>query len=200
MSPTAVICLNKDLKMPKIELKSTAVPSKFAYPPATELPKEKAKDKVETAVLSTTSKAKAAAAKAKGEQKKKDGEPEAMEVESEAKGDDSKDGDAKGTNGDAKEGEGGEAAEAAQATFTILSNPARVLPPQMSVVELEAGGRYHPVSGSFSFVTVLEDGTPEEPEEFIEMKPPPSAAGDGDVAEAPCPEPFRFDEALEDEA
>ena len=46
MTPTAVICLNKNLKMPQIELKSNATPSKFAYPPATEPPKAKSKDKV----------------------------------------------------------------------------------------------------------------------------------------------------------
>lgn len=52
LTPTALICLNGDLKMPKIEIKSNAKPSQFAYPPATEPPKEKSKEKVATAILS----------------------------------------------------------------------------------------------------------------------------------------------------
>jgi hypothetical protein len=51
-----------------------------------------------------------------------------------------------------------------------------------------------------SLVTVLEDATPDEPEEFIEMKQPSSSSADGTGGEeAPCPEPFQFDESLEDE-
>ena len=57
--PSAIICLNKDLEMPKIDIKSDAKVSLFAYPPATEEKKGREKEKVETAVLSTTAKAKA---------------------------------------------------------------------------------------------------------------------------------------------
>ena len=57
--PSAVICLNANLDVPKIEIKSDAKPAKFAYPPMTEEKKGKEKEKVETAVLSITAKAKA---------------------------------------------------------------------------------------------------------------------------------------------
>ena len=42
--------------MPKIEFRSSAKPSTFAYPPPLEEKRDKAKEKVETAVLSITAK------------------------------------------------------------------------------------------------------------------------------------------------
>lgn len=54
--PTALIGLNQELKMPKIEFISNAAPSVFGYPPPMEEKKGDKKDKVEKAVLSTTSK------------------------------------------------------------------------------------------------------------------------------------------------
>uniref|UniRef100_A0A8D2ZIE6 26S proteasome non-ATPase regulatory subunit 1 n=1 Tax=Scophthalmus maximus TaxID=52904 RepID=A0A8D2ZIE6_SCOMX len=47
-TPTAIIGLNKDLKMPKVQYRSNCKPSTFAYPPALEVPKEKEKEKVRT--------------------------------------------------------------------------------------------------------------------------------------------------------
>ncbi|XP_033126949.1 26S proteasome non-ATPase regulatory subunit 1-like [Anneissia japonica] len=72
-SPTAVIALNSDLNMPIMEFKSSAKPSTYGYPPPLETPKEKEKEKVTTAVLSIT-------AKAKKREKKEDKE-EKMEVD-----------------------------------------------------------------------------------------------------------------------
>ena len=57
-TPTALITLNKDLKMPQQEFCSNAAPSMFAYPPMTEVKKEVEKKKVSTAVLSVSSKGK----------------------------------------------------------------------------------------------------------------------------------------------
>jgi 26S proteasome regulatory subunit N2 len=62
--------------MPKVEMRSNAKPSTFAYPPNLEEKKEKQKDKVETAILSITAKQ-----KKKEAEKKKD--EEKMEVVSE---------------------------------------------------------------------------------------------------------------------
>jgi len=74
-TPTSVIGLNISLDMPKVEFRSNARPSTFAYPPPLEEKKDKSKEKVETAVLSTT-----ARQKKKEAEKKKD---EKMEVVSE---------------------------------------------------------------------------------------------------------------------
>ncbi|XP_032081923.1 26S proteasome non-ATPase regulatory subunit 1-like [Thamnophis elegans] len=75
-TPTCVIGLNKDLKMPKVQYRSNVKPSTFAYPAPLEVPKEKEKEKVSTAVLSITAKAK----KKEKEKEKEKKEEEKMEV------------------------------------------------------------------------------------------------------------------------
>ena len=74
-TPTALIGLNSDLKMPKIEYRSGAKPSLYGYPAPLEEKKEKEREKVLTAVLSITAKAKK---KEKEAEKKKE---EKMEVD-----------------------------------------------------------------------------------------------------------------------
>ena len=75
--PTTLIGLNSNLQMPKLEFRSNAKPSQYAYAPPLEEKKDKHKEKVETAVLSIT--AKAAKLKKKDSDKKKDDEK--MEVD-----------------------------------------------------------------------------------------------------------------------
>jgi len=85
-TPTSIIALNKNLKMPKLQLTSNAKPSMYAYPEALQPPKKEEKEKVSTAILSIT-------AKAKARQKKNNEKEEAMEVdESTDKKEESKDG------------------------------------------------------------------------------------------------------------
>ncbi len=74
-TPTAVIALNGELKIPKLEFLSNSKPSLFAYPPQTKPPSVEKVEKVATAVLSTTAKAKQRAKKS--EKDKED----AMDVE-----------------------------------------------------------------------------------------------------------------------
>jgi len=57
-TPTAIIGLTKDLKMPVFKFKSNAKPSLFAYPPETKPPTAKAAPKLKSAELSITKKAK----------------------------------------------------------------------------------------------------------------------------------------------
>lgn len=77
-TPTSIIGLNVDLNMPKVEFKSNAKPSVFAYPPALEEKKDKNKEKVETAVLSITAKQQ----KRKEVEKKKDDKMEVVSFNS----------------------------------------------------------------------------------------------------------------------
>lgn len=51
-TPTCVIALNSDLKMPKVEFRSAAKPSLYAYPAPLEEKKTEEREKVATAVLS----------------------------------------------------------------------------------------------------------------------------------------------------
>ncbi|GMR32150.1 hypothetical protein PMAYCL1PPCAC_02345, partial [Pristionchus mayeri] len=73
--PTALIALNRDLAMPKMEFRSNQKASLFAYPPALEEKKKEEHEKVETAVLSITNKKRAALRKKEAEKKE-----EKMEV------------------------------------------------------------------------------------------------------------------------
>lgn len=60
LTPTALIGLNKDLKVPKgFKPVSNAKPSLYKYPEMVKVEKDKKKDMVQTAELSTTTKAKA---------------------------------------------------------------------------------------------------------------------------------------------
>eukprot|EP00731_Ephydatia_muelleri_P030163 Em0021g686a len=56
-TPAALIALNADLKMPKMEFCSNAKPSMYGYPAPLEKEKEKEREKVATAVLSVVAKA-----------------------------------------------------------------------------------------------------------------------------------------------
>lgn len=67
LTPTAFIGLDSHLEIPKFKIVSNAKPSLFAYPPATKPPTSEVIEKVATAVLSTTNKAKARAKKAEKE-------------------------------------------------------------------------------------------------------------------------------------
>uniref|UniRef100_A0AAY5KFZ2 26S proteasome non-ATPase regulatory subunit 1 n=1 Tax=Esox lucius TaxID=8010 RepID=A0AAY5KFZ2_ESOLU len=119
-TPTAIIGLNKDLKMPKVQYRSNCKPSTFAYPPALEVPKEKEKEKVSTAVLSITAKAK------KKEKEKEKKEEEKMEVKDEEK---------------EKEKEKKKEPEP---SFQLMENPARVMPAQLKVLTMPETCRYQP--------------------------------------------------------
>lgn len=60
LTPNSLIALNKDLKVPKsFSIKLNAKPSLFKYPEFLKKGQDKKKEKIETAVLSTTTKVKA---------------------------------------------------------------------------------------------------------------------------------------------
>ena len=69
---SSVIGLNMDLQMPKMEFKSSAKPSTYAYPAPLEEKKEKVAEKVTTAVLSITAKQKRKEAEKKETSEKMD--------------------------------------------------------------------------------------------------------------------------------
>ncbi|CAG8448243.1 2744_t:CDS:10 [Cetraspora pellucida] len=81
LSPTAIIGLNKELKIPKFDFISNAKPSLFSYPATTKPPATSVVEKVATAVLSTTAKAKARAKKS--EKEKGTHEGDAMDMDKE---------------------------------------------------------------------------------------------------------------------
>uniref|UniRef100_A0AAQ6IRZ8 26S proteasome non-ATPase regulatory subunit 1 n=1 Tax=Anabas testudineus TaxID=64144 RepID=A0AAQ6IRZ8_ANATE len=167
-TPTAIIGLNKDLKMPKVQYRSNCKPSTFAYPPALEVPKEKEKEKVSTAVLSITAKAK------KKEKEKKEKEEEKMEVKEEEK---------------EKEKEKKKEVEP---NFQLLENPARVMPAQLKVLNMPETCRYQPFKPLHTGGIIIMKDTSEEEEELVE---PVSAHGpkiEEEEQEPEPPEPFEY--------
>uniref|UniRef100_A0A6I8RPL9 26S proteasome non-ATPase regulatory subunit 1 n=1 Tax=Xenopus tropicalis TaxID=8364 RepID=A0A6I8RPL9_XENTR len=165
-TPTCVIGLNKDLKMPKVQYRSNCKPSTFAYPAPLEVPKEKEKEKVSTAVLSITAKAK------KKEKEKEKKEEEKMEVDETEKKEEKK-----------KEPE---------PNFQLLENPARVMPAQLKVLSMPEGTRYQPFKPlSIGGIIILRD-TSEEEEQLVE---PVAAHGpkiEEEEQEPEPPEPFEY--------
>ncbi|EDQ88303.1 uncharacterized protein MONBRDRAFT_32955 [Monosiga brevicollis MX1] len=185
LTPTALICLNGDLKMPQIDILSAVEPSKYAYFPMTEPPKEKSKDKVATAVLSITDKANRLQKNKRQEAEKMDTKPEG---ESEKE--------------DKKEGEDEKPVAAEpEPKEELLSNPARVVAAQLPVVSIPDGCRYRPVLLPLrGDVTVLSDTTPGEEEIILETSEPgvEQAGGVSTANEPAPPAPFEFDESKED--
>uniref|UniRef100_A0A673M0X8 26S proteasome non-ATPase regulatory subunit 1 n=1 Tax=Sinocyclocheilus rhinocerous TaxID=307959 RepID=A0A673M0X8_9TELE len=167
-TPTAIIGLNKDLKMPKVQYRSNCKPSTFAYPPPLEVPKEKEKEKVSTAVLSITAKAK------KKEKEKKDKEEEKMEVKEKEK---------------EKEKEKKKEPEP---NFQMLKNPARAMPAQLKVLAMPDSCRYQPFKPLHTGGIIILKDTSEEEEELVE---PVSAHGpkiEEEEQEPEAPEPFEY--------
>jgi len=145
--PSAIIGLNKDLKMPKQCFLSSGKPSLYAYPPKMEEKKDTSKEKVATAVLSITEKA-----KKKKEEKEKKEKEEKMDVDSTAstpastasaaatptdkKTDVKEEGEKKEEDKKAEEKKKEDEEKKKEPLFEFISNPARVLPQQLKVLSM----------------------------------------------------------------
>ncbi|KAK0557696.1 proteasome regulatory particle base subunit [Tilletia horrida] len=170
-SPTALIGLDRDLRIPEFEFRSNVRPSLFAYPTAAKVEKEKKVEKVETAVLSTTVKVKARMKRKEKEEAAGQGgsgmdvdEPATPAVERStanlraADDDAMKVDDEGGATGASKEAgstskEGGVAAGTTRTgkrgkqepNSEMLPNYSRVVPAQLPYVDFPSEGRYAPV-------------------------------------------------------
>lgn len=204
LAPTALIGVDATLAAPKdFVARCDCKPSVFAYPAPVTVEDKKSKEKLPTAVLSTTARAKARAAKkekTKGD--KADDKPDAMDTEGGVKGEETK--------------EAPKPKEIEPTSFK-LENPARVVPGQRRFVAFLPDSRWQPVRAAPSGFVVLKDTTPGEPVEYLfqEDKKPladgaaaaavdpanaptqPAAANAGgsgaaDGDEPPPPEPFEY--------
>lgn len=160
-TPTCLIALNSDLKMPQLEIKSNSKPSLYAYPAPLEEKKREERERVTTAVLSI------AAAKARRRAHGTDGSTSSvtssstskMEVDEEEKkpskspnpnitvhGKSDKEGSKDGKK-EEKEGEEKETKEKKEPepTFEILSNPARVMRQQLKTITIVEGSGFTPL-------------------------------------------------------
>lgn len=190
---SSVIGLNSELKMPKMDFRSNAKPSTYAYPPPLEEKKEKEREKVTTAVLSITAKHKRKVAEMKEKEKMEvdDATPStsANSVSTPATSEEAKS-TTKGADGKGND----EKAKEPEASSEILSNPARVLRQQLRVVQVAPGSRYKPVKDlKFGGIVLLKDQQKNDPEDLVQ----PVAAGGPKVEEdkePDPPEPFEYKE------
>lgn len=216
--PTCTIGLNSELKMPKVEFKSNAKPSTFAYPANLEEKKDKAKEKVETAVLSITAKQKkkeaekkkeeekmevdekadastekASTSTAKDTEKKEDKKDDKKDKDGKKEGD--KDGKKDGEKEEKKDEEEKEKKKESEPNFQMLSNPARTMMAQLKVLSMPEGIKYVPLKDiSHGGLVLLRNVKPEENEEIVE---PVIAGGpkvEDEEEEPGPPEPFEWTE------
>jgi len=206
-TPTAIIGLNKDLKMPVFKFKSNAKPSLFAYPPEVKPPVTKAPQKMRTAELSITKKAKARANRKEQSKEAQPMETDEKEKEKE-KGTVAMDTD----DSNSSKTEGAEQASSSVAKgkeekkavvkkeeepeFVVLSNPARVTTRQRKFLSFDVDERYKPVKQADLFgILMLKDNKPDQPEEYVTpSKPTVGGEGHGDESDEPeAPEPFDYD-------
>jgi len=189
-TPSAIIGLNADLKMPKFEYRSNAKPSTFAYPVQLEEKKGKEQEKVETAVLSTTNKhkQKRGRRRASSAATSKTSNVESMEV------DEKKKSEAMEVDSAEKEAE----AKKPERNFEMVANPCRAIPPQLKVIKMPQDCRYTPLKSlSYGGIIILKNNNSSEPEELLE----PVAAGGPKITkedegeEPQVPEDFVYDES-----
>ncbi|KAJ6828893.1 26S proteasome non-ATPase regulatory subunit 1-like protein A-like [Iris pallida] len=160
-SPTALIGLNYDLKVPKFEFLSNAKPSLFEYPHPTSPPTSASAVKLPTAVLSTSAKARSRA--------KKDAEQKALEKSTTDDASTSSS-SGKGLKSSEKNNDTMQVDSAVEKkvevepTFEILTNPARVVPAQEKFIRFLEGSRYVPVKLAPSGFVLLRDLQPSEAE------------------------------------
>lgn len=203
-TPSAIIGLNAKLKIPKIEFCSNAKPSMYAYPAPMEEKKGRETEKIETAVLSTTAKAKAK--EIRKEKRKASSaalnptKDEKMETDESSKKQTTKpveeamDTDQAPAAKDAKDIKDKETADKPEPKFQMINNPCRAIPPQLKVITMPDSSRYVPLKPLlFGGIIMLKDKSPDQPEEILE---PVTAGGpkkeeeEGDEPEPP--EPFEF--------
>ncbi|KAK3121303.1 hypothetical protein QOZ80_8BG0650410 [Eleusine coracana subsp. coracana] len=187
-SPTALIGLNSDLKVPKFEFLSNAKPSLFDYPKPTTQQTTAASVKLPAAILSTYAKSKSRAKKAESKAQ----EIAESKAQEKAAAPSSEEASAASTSMQVDVTAEKKAPEP-EPTFQILSNPARVLPAQEKFIKFLQGSRYEPVSAAASGFVILRDLKPEEPEELV-LKDGPSTAVATNASATPAPAAMAVDE------
>jgi len=201
-TPTALIAVDKNLKVPKsFNFVSKAKPSMFKYPDFLKKDEGKAKEKVETAVLSTT-----AIVKARKDRKTKhdhdtemsavngEGTPVKQKADVEMIDTEKKE--------EAKEAVKEEVKEPPEPDEQVLKNPSRVLKAQEKVIAFKHDNsvRYTPVLESrFAGFVVLSDlgAKPGEEELYYDDEERDLDAPNPDlVSDLDIPKPFEFDPEL----
>lgn len=191
-TPTCLIGLNENLDMPVIAYKSNAKPATYGYPAPLEEKKKEDREKVATAVLSITAKQKKKEAEKK---KEKDGDKmevdEKKEAEKEKKEKEDKEEKEKKEKKEKEEKE--KEKEKKNAAFDTLQNPARVVKPQLRVIQMLDEDKYKTIKDISIGGIIMLKNTTDKPCEIVEpvsIKKLTSDDSEGDEPEPP--EPFEY--------
>lgn len=197
-TPTAVIGVNLDLKMPKFSFKSNVPPSYFAYPPETKVEAKKKEVKVQKATLSGARRVRTGKKTRNGGSLSASG---SMDVDESPVPTPRGTGEipALSANTAAMEVDGvatnksAEEKPVKEASFEILQNPTRVTRAQFRHISYDVDERYKPVTDVAYGVVVLRDLKPGVEEDLITTNVPSGGtqAADEEEEVAP-PEPFEF--------
>jgi len=186
-SPTCIIGVTKDLKVPKsFQFRSNAKPSQFDYPAHLKPSDNKKQAKAQTVTLSITHKAKARAQKKAGDKDTMDIEPPKKDAAAEAKEEEEKKMEIEAEAEKKKE----------EPNFKILSNPSRVLPKQQDFISYLDDNRYVPLLKTRKRgIVFIKDTKSEEPEEYFTGEIPEKVE-----PHLVPPEAFEFDESAQSSA
>lgn len=187
-TPTAVIAVrDNDLAIPKIDINCYAKEGAFSYPKMFEEEANKEVEKVATAVLSTTARAKARAKKTK---KEKD-EKETKEDKDSAKEPENK--DASKEDKDSYKDTDEYLKNKYSSQPYKVQNMTRILPQQSRYVSFGKNDRFVPVrrSKNTSGIIIVSDSKPEEPVELIET------IRERNDVNAPLPQPFTVEDEVD---
>lgn len=208
LRPASTILLNKDLKMPKMQVRCASKPSAFAYPSKIQTKVEKKKEKVETAVLSVINKKKVAEDKAK--KAEDDAKKDEMETDDSAKKAKKSEISDKSVKNDETETKSDESAEEKpkkkkEPNHCFLENSFRALPSQLKLLSMPGDAKYAPVKSVQSGgIILVNNRNPEEEEVLVERvdaegpKTKDLKDGEKDEAEeAVAPAAFEWDDAYD---
>jgi len=210
-TPTAIIAVNMDLKMPKFSFKSNVPPSYFAYPPEVKVESKKKEVKVVKATLSSNRRVRTGKKKgtSSGGSLKDSMEMDISESPSQTprgtgeiptltassggvSGNTAMDVDTKNDPTSSTSGSTAAPTPKSEASFELLQNPARVTRAQFRHISYDNDDRYRPVSDAAYGIIVLTDSKPNDAQELITDALPSAPAPQDDEDEPSPPEPFEF--------
>ncbi|CAB4012611.1 26S proteasome non-ATPase regulatory subunit 1-like [Paramuricea clavata] len=193
-TPTCLIGLNSDVKMPKMKFISNAKPSLFAYPEALKPPKKEEREKVTKAVLSYSSKAKKTKKDATEKEEPMDVDNTKSQKEKEKGNEKEKDEDSSVEKDKSEKKDADESKKETEPDTQMLDNPSRVMQAQLKLISLPKDSRYSPLKPvSVGGVIMMRNSRVDEPEELLEPLPAAKTPSMDDEEDEPePPEPFEY--------
>lgn len=177
IKPCALICLNKDVKMPKMKVQSNISEDVYAYVPSGPPEKTKEVASAPKAILSVTAKSLAREKRRAAARRKDSKSGSKGTAKTETAADKTSDKKTANKKGDKKVSEDKASKDQKEkvAPYTVLENPCRVLPAQEKYISWEVTGeseqRYEPIiGGRVSGIVMVRDRKPDLEEEIVPLQ------------------------------